>query len=361
MRETIDSNLPLWILLFPLGGFLLNALVYPLVARGLAKTHNVTAGLIAVTAMVASFVLACLGFFSLADGSGALQTESFQWIELTDFSVAFSLRLDRLSAIMALIITGIGSLIHIYSIGYMAHEKAAARFFAYLNLFCFAMLLLVLSDNLLLLFFGWEGVGLCSYLLISYWYEKTVNANAARKAFLVNRVGDLGFVLAMFLLYVNFGSLGFSELMAKISPAHAGLLFWVSALLFFAATGKSAQFPLYVWLPDAMAGPTPVSALIHAATMVTAGVYLFARLHFIFELVPYLMTIVAWTGVLTVIIAAGFAMFTICRLEPLATKAVVPTTLTPSALPPVANEPNRRGASALVMSMTCNPALPAAT
>ncbi|MCX6128873.1 MAG: NADH-quinone oxidoreductase subunit L [Proteobacteria bacterium] len=308
MSETIESNIPLWILLLPLCGFLINGLIYPLIRGGLAKTHNTVAGSIASLAMAASFVAACLGFQHLAEGSAALRTVGYQWVKLADFSVSFNLHLDRLSSIMTLIITGIGSLIHLYSIAYMSHEKASARFFAYLNLFCFAMLLLVLSDNLLLLFFGWEGVGLCSYLLISYWYEDSANADAARKAFLVNRVGDLGFVLAMCLLYARFGTLSFVELMAHISPEAAAFLIGVSVLLFFAATGKSAQFPLYVWLPDAMAGPTPVSALIHAATMVTAGVYLFARLHFVFELAPQVMSVVAWTGAITALLGGTIAL-----------------------------------------------------
>jgi NADH-quinone oxidoreductase subunit L len=308
MSELVPSNLPLWILLLPLCGFVFNGMIFPVLARGVSKTSNTVSGVVATLAMLASFFFAWTGFRELAAGNGALHTTVYQWVAMSDFSVGLNLHLDRLSAIMALIITGIGSLIHLYSIGYMSHEKGAARFFAYLNLFCVAMLLLVLSDNLLFLFFGWEGVGLCSYLLISYWYGESANADAARKAFLVNRVGDLGFVIAMCMLYAKFGTLAFSELLAQISPTHAGFLTGVAVLLFFAATGKSAQFPLYVWLPDAMAGPTPVSALIHAATMVTAGVYLFARMHFLFELAPAVMTAVAWIGAFTALIGGTIAL-----------------------------------------------------
>jgi len=308
MSDFVSSNLPLWILVLPLCGFVFNGVVHPLLMRGVSKTNNNLAGAVATLAMLASFVVAFTAFRELAAGSAALHTNVYQWVAMSDFSIGLNLQLDRLSAIMALIITGIGSLIHLYSIGYMSHEKGAARFFAYLNLFCFAMLILVLSDNLLFVFFGWEGVGLCSYLLISYWYGETANADAARKAFLVNRVGDFGFVLAMCMLYAKFGTLAFSQLLVQISPEHAVFLTGVAVLLFFAATGKSAQFPLYVWLPDAMAGPTPVSALIHAATMVTAGVYLFARMHFVFELAPAVMTAVAWIGALTALIGGTIAL-----------------------------------------------------
>ncbi len=308
MSDSVNSNLPLWILLLPLCGFVFNGIVYPCLVRGVSRTKNTVAGFVAVLAMVASFIVACQGFRELASGSAALHAQVYQWVDMSDFSVGLNLHLDRLSAIMALIITGIGSLIHIYSIGYMSHEPAGVRFFAYLNLFCFAMLLLVLSDNLLFTFFGWEAVGLCSYLLISYWYSESANADAARKAFLVNRVGDFGFVLAMCMLYAKFGTLSYAQLLTMISPESAAFLTGVAVLLFFAATGKSAQFPLYVWLPDAMAGPTPVSALIHAATMVTAGVYLFARMHFLFELTPAVMTVVAWTGAITALLGGTIAL-----------------------------------------------------
>lgn len=308
MSEPILSSLPLWILLLPLLGFLVNGLAYPLAAKGLGHTHPAVAGGFATAVMVGSFVLSCLGFWQLSQHEQALLQPLYDWVALPDLTIGLALRLDRLSSIMTLIITGVGSLIHFYSIGYMSHEKGVARFFAYLNLFCFAMLLLVLSDNLLFVFFGWEGVGLCSYLLISYWYKEENNALAARKAFLVNRVGDLGFVLAMCILYLNYGTLNFAALATQMAPEVIGLLGLAAFLLFFAATGKSAQLPLYVWLPDAMAGPTPVSALIHAATMVTAGVYLFVRMHFMFDLFPVLMQLVAWTGALTALLAGTIAL-----------------------------------------------------
>lgn len=306
MTEPIFTSLPLWILLLPLFGFLLNGLAYPLAAKGMRHTHAGISGAIASSVMLGSFVLSCIAFVQLRDTASPLMTVPFQWLAVPGMEMSVSLRIDQLSSIMTLIITGVGSLIHIYSIGYMAEEEGVARFFAYLNLFCFAMLLLVLSDNLLFLFFGWEGVGLCSYLLISYWYKETPNGDAARKAFLVNRVGDVGFVLAMAILFMLYKTLNFNLLAQGIAPD-----WWLgaaAALLFFAATGKSAQLPLYVWLPDAMAGPTPVSALIHAATMVTAGVYLFVRMHFVFDLYPSLMHIVAWVGVLTALLGGTISL-----------------------------------------------------
>lgn len=309
MNLAVVSDLPFWILMLPLIGFLLNGVVIPLVSGGIGKTKPAISGGIATLAMAIAFVLSVMAFMTLGGEATALQTQGFNWIDFGNLSVTLNLKIDRLSSLMTLIITGIGTLIHFYSISYMSHEKGVARFFAYLNLFCFAMLLLVLSDNLLFLFFGWEGVGLCSYLLISYWYEEEANADAARKAFLVNRVGDLGFVLGMCMLYVQLGTLSFVEMAARISPAISiGILGLAAICLFFAATGKSAQFPLYVWLPDAMAGPTPVSALIHAATMVTAGIYLFARMTFVFELTPELMTVVAYTGALTALLGGVLAL-----------------------------------------------------
>ncbi len=306
---SLASNLPFWILIVPLIGFVLNGAVIPLVSGGLKKTSPAMSGGIATFAMALSFVLAIQAFFAVGSETMAIHYEGIRWIDFGNLSVNLNLTIDHLSAVMCLIITGIGTLIHLYSISYMSHEKGVSRFFAYLNLFCFAMLLLVLSDNLLFVFFGWEGVGLCSYLLISYWYSEEANADAARKAFLVNRIGDLGFVLALCLLYVQLGTLSFAEMMARISPSAAiGILGLAAVLLFFAATGKSAQFPLYVWLPDAMAGPTPVSALIHAATMVTAGVYLFARMSFLFELTPELMTVVAYTGGITALLGGILAL-----------------------------------------------------
>ena len=231
------------------------------------------------------------------------------WIRLSNFSADFAFYLDQLSLVMLLVVTGVGFLIHIYSVGYMWEEAGFYRFFSYLNLFMFFMLTLVLANNYLLMFVGWEGVGLASYLLIGFWFVKDSAASAGKKAFIVNRIGDFGFLIGLFLLIKHFGTLTFEQVfpaIAKLSPetAGAGLLTAIGLLLMVGAAGKSAQIPLYVWLPDAMEGPTPVSALIHAATMVTAGVYMVARSHVIFERAPSALTVVAIIGVLTALFAA---------------------------------------------------------
>ena len=238
----------------------------------------------------------------------------FEWISAGSFSVNAAFQVDQLSIVMTLIVTGVGSLIHIYSIGYMHGDRGFWRFFAYLNLFIFAMLILVLADNFLLMFVGWEGVGLCSYLLIGFWYEKNfekgTTGDAAKKAFIVNRIGDFGFLLGMFLIFTTFGSLNFETVFSAASVFSRGdsTIMWITLLLFVGATGKSAQIPLYVWLPDAMAGPTPVSALIHAATMVTAGVYMVARSSILFALSPVTMDVVAIIGVMTAFYAATIGL-----------------------------------------------------
>ncbi len=231
------------------------------------------------------------------------------WIRAGKFQVDFSFYLDQLSLVMLLVVTGVGFLIHIYSIGYMWEEGGFYRFFAYLNLFMFFMLTLVLASNYLLMFIGWEGVGLASYLLIGFWFTKDSAASAGKKAFIVNRVGDFGFLIALFLMIKHFGSLNFDQVFQSVIPmspetAGAGLLTTIGLLLMVGAAGKSAQIPLYVWLPDAMEGPTPVSALIHAATMVTAGVYMVSRSHVIFERAPTALTVVAIIGTLTALFAA---------------------------------------------------------
>jgi NADH-quinone oxidoreductase subunit L len=231
------------------------------------------------------------------------------WIRSGSFQVDFSFYLDQLSLVMLLVVTGVGFLIHIYSVGYMWEEGGFYRFFAYLNLFMFFMLTLVLASNYLLMFIGWEGVGLASYLLIGFWFTKDSAASAGKKAFIVNRIGDFGFLIALFLLIKHFGSLNFDQVFSSISPLSAetggaGLLTAIGLLLMVGAAGKSAQIPLYVWLPDAMEGPTPVSALIHAATMVTAGVYMVSRSHVIFERAPMALTVVAIVGTLTALFAA---------------------------------------------------------
>ncbi len=231
------------------------------------------------------------------------------WIRAGSFQVDFSFYLDQLSLVMLLVVTGVGFLIHIYSVGYMWEEGGFYRFFAYLNLFMFFMLTLVLASNYLLMFIGWEGVGLASYLLIGFWFTRDSAASAGKKAFIVNRVGDFGFLIALFLLIKHFGSLNFDQVFSSVIPLHpeaggAGLLTTIGLLLMVGAAGKSAQIPLYVWLPDAMEGPTPVSALIHAATMVTAGVYMVSRSHVIFERAPMALTVVAIIGTLTALFAA---------------------------------------------------------
>ncbi len=271
-----------------------------------------------------SFVFAVLATIALAAQAGPephlAWTYGASWIPGGSFSIEWALYLDPLSAVMTLVVTGIGSFIHLYSVGYMHGDRSYARYFAFLNLFLFAMLLLVLGKNLLVMFIGWEGVGLCSYLLIGFWFEDDAKAKAGKKAFIVNRIGDFGFLIAVFILlyYVDWtghGALDFGALRYSVADGASPLwsdpatITGVCLLLFLGATGKSAQIPLYIWLPDAMAGPTPVSALIHAATMVTAGVYMIARLSFLFVLSPVALCVVAGVGAATALFAAtiGFA------------------------------------------------------
>lgn len=300
-----------WIVLVPLIGAALNGLLN----RRLPKQ---AAGLLACAAVGVSFVMSVVVFIRL---TGMPAEERFlsdtmaTWMGLGNFRVDLAFAMDPLGAVMALVVTGVGFLIHIYSLGYMAHDKGFQRFFTYLNLFIFAMMTLILGENLLMLFVGWEGVGLCSYLLISFWFSDEANAAAGKKAFVVNRVGDFGFLLGIFLIGVNLlphldGSEGVFSF--QTMQHHAGLLgpaaTAICLLLFVGATGKSAQIPLYIWLPDAMAGPTPVSALIHAATMVTAGVYMVARMNFLFVLTPTAMAVVAAIGVATAFFASTIAL-----------------------------------------------------
>jgi NADH-quinone oxidoreductase subunit L len=239
------------------------------------------------------------------------QQTLFSWIDSGELSVAVRLGLDPLSAVMMLVVTGVGFLIHVYSTGYMSHEKSYGRYFAYLNLFTFCMLMLVLADNFLVMFFGWEGVGLCSYLLIGFWYQRPSAAEAGKKAFIVNRIGDWGFLIGIFLIFITFGTLDFGRVFSE-APARlamgGGLVTAIALFLFVGATGKSAQLPLYVWLPDAMEGPTPVSALIHAATMVTAGVYMIARCHILYALAPTALLVVAIVGAATALFAATIGL-----------------------------------------------------
>ncbi|MBV9294785.1 MAG: NADH-quinone oxidoreductase subunit L, partial [Acidobacteriaceae bacterium] len=260
----------LWLIpLFPLIGFALNGLF----GKRLSK---LLINVIAVGSVTASFIYVLFVLSKLYPLDTAHSEHYFNWIQSGFLQVGFDLFVDRLTAVMLLVVTGVGLLIHIYAVGYMAHEGGYYRFFAYFNLFVFFMLILVLASNLLLLFVGWEGVGLCSYLLVGFYFTEDFASNAANKAFIVNRVGDFGFSLGMFLIVIAFKTLDFGKIAAGVATmpveAKAGTLTAITLLLLVGATGKSAQLPLYVWLPDAMAGPTPVSALIHAATMVTAGV-----------------------------------------------------------------------------------------
>jgi NADH-quinone oxidoreductase subunit L len=294
-----------WIPLIPLGAAVFNMFY----GRRLGKT---SAGVLGTAAVGASFVMALYVFWRLPAG-GLFTDTLYTWIESGALTVKLSFQVDPLSAVMLLIVTGIGFLIHVYSLGYMAHDDGVARFFVYLNLFIFFMLVLVMADNLLVLFVGWEGVGLCSFLLIGFWYQDPSNTIAGNKAFIVNRIGDFGFVLGILLLLTELGrqglwSLDFSELQRNVRLLSPQVIAVVSLLLFLGATGKSAQIPLFVWLPDAMAGPTPVSALIHAATMVTAGVYMTGRLHFLYSLAPQILELIAWIGAATALLAASIAL-----------------------------------------------------
>ena len=263
--------------------------------------------------LVAAFLLALAIFFrmhAVEDMSAPFIQRYFSWMPVGDLSIDVAFRLDQLSMVMVMVVTGVGMLIHLFSVGYMQEDPGYPRYFAYLNLFVFFMLLLVLGANYPLLFIGWEGVGLCSYLLIGFWFSEKANADAGKKAFIVNRIGDFGFLIAMFLLFANFGTLDFSALQAQSGQfVFGGALVTTIALFFFlGCTGKSAQIPLYIWLPDAMAGPTPVSALIHAATMVTAGVYLIARSNFLFAAAPVAGLTVVIVGAITAFFAATIGL-----------------------------------------------------
>jgi len=293
----VDAPLLRWIVALPALGVLLNVVV----GRRVAPAAKVIGPGVLLGSFVLSLVTAAQ-LFGLAEGA-ALADRVWEWIRAGGFSAEVAFRMDALAAVMCLVVTGIGFLIHVYSVGYMHGDPGFARFFTYLNLFVTAMLVLVLADNLLLLFVGWEGVGLCSYLLIGFWYDKVENAVAGKKAFLVNRIGDAAFLLGLFLLVQHAGTLQVSALAAR-SGSLAPWALPICLLLFVGACGKSAQIPLYVWLPDAMAGPTPVSALIHAATMVTAGVYLVARLHFLYAMAPAALAVVAAIGAATALLAA---------------------------------------------------------
>jgi NADH-quinone oxidoreductase subunit L len=287
--------------LLPFLGFVINGLAFP-------KLTNQIAGIVGTIPPVIAFALS-LQLFLDFDGQTQIYTLA-EWIKIGDLSIPFAFQVDQLSLLMLLIITGVGTLIHIYSMGYMAHDAGFGKFFAFLNLFIFFMLILVLGANFTVLFIGWEGVGLCSYLLIGFWNQKNSYGDAARKAFIMNRIGDLGFLIGIFLLIQNFGTTDYTSIFAAIHegnvPENVGL---IAFCLFIGAMGKSAQIPLFTWLPDAMAGPTPVSALIHAATMVTAGIYMVIRANVLFELSPEVLHFVGWIGLATALLGAAIGLF----------------------------------------------------
>jgi NADH-quinone oxidoreductase subunit L len=296
----------LWLIpIFPLLGFLLNGIL----GKRLPKA---VISVIAVASVAASFAFVLYTLSNLMPFSAPYSEHYYTWFQSGFLNVSVDFTVDRLTAIMLLVVTGVGLLIHTYALGYMDHEGGYYRFFAYFNLFMFFMLVLVLSSNLLVLFVGWEGVGLCSYLLVGFYFTEKFASDAANKAFIVNRIGDWGFMLGILLLVISFHTLDFGKLAIATShaPVEAGIgtLTAITLLLFVGAAGKSAQIPLYVWLPDAMAGPTPVSALIHAATMVTAGVYMIARMAFLYNHTPVAMHVVACIGLATAVFAATIGL-----------------------------------------------------
>ena len=293
----------IWLIpVLPLAGFIINGL-------GRNTLSKKMIGFIGSFLVLVSFGLSVAAFLQVRE-SGPINVTLYDWIQVEYFKIPFAFLIDQLSSLMLLIITGVGFLIHLYSIGYMHDDKGFGKFFSYLNLFVFFMLLLVLGSNYVVLFIGWEGVGLCSYLLIGFWYTNPDYADAAKKAFIMNRIGDLGFLLGMFLIYRMFGSFNFADVFNVAAHAHKGdyTITIITILLLIGATGKSAQIPLFTWLPDAMAGPTPVSALIHAATMVTAGIYMIVRSNILFTMAPDTMNVVAIIGLATAALGALIAL-----------------------------------------------------
>ena len=311
MQETVlpGANAPyptlLYVLipLLPFVGFLLNGLLNK-------KLSGTVAGLIGSATVLGSFLISVVLFLNF---KYQYTVQLFDWISVGSLQIPFQYQIDQLSLIMLLLVTGVGFLIHVYSIGYMHHDENVGKFFSFLNLFIFSMLLLVMGANFVILFIGWEGVGLCSYLLIGFWNKNTAYNNAAKKAFIINRIGDLGFLLGIFLIYLTFNSVQYAEVFQKASLGQfgaygVGICTAITLLLFVGAMGKSAQLPLYTWLPDAMAGPTPVSALIHAATMVTAGIYMVLRANVLFTLAPDTLEVVAIVGAATALFAATIGL-----------------------------------------------------
>ena len=295
-------NLLILIPLLPLLGFLINGIGFRHVPKALAGT-------IGSAAALGAFAISVLTWVNFNGQTTVVSL--FDWITVGSLNISFSFQIDQLSLLMLLVVTGVGSLIHVYSAGYMSHDAGFGKFFAFLNLFLFFMLLLVMGSNFVIMFIGWEGVGLCSYLLIGFWNKNTNYNNAARKAFIMNRVGDLGFLLGIFLIIQTFGSVEYLTVFEKAAGMSVGdgTLVAITLLLFVGAMGKSAQIPLYTWLPDAMAGPTPVSALIHAATMVTAGIYMVVRANVLYALAPETLEIVGIVGLATALLAASIGLF----------------------------------------------------
>lgn len=302
----MENSLVLLLLLTPFVGFLFN------VFFGKKAGKNIS-GAIGTLAVVVSFAMSVYFFMQLNTSGKAIPViKLFDWIQLGNLKIDFGILLDQLSLLWLLFVTGIGSLIHLYSISYMHDDENMHKFFAYLNLFVFFMITLVVGSNLLVMFIGWEGVGLCSYLLIGFWYKNQDYNDAAKKAFIMNRIGDLGFLIGIFILAFNYGSLDYNSLKGLIpfaNASHSDIMLPIAALcLFIGATGKSAQLPLYTWLPDAMAGPTPVSALIHAATMVTAGIFMITRMNFLFDLTHDIQNVIAVVGAITALVAASIGL-----------------------------------------------------
>lgn len=300
----MNMNLALLLLLAPFLGFLINIFL----GKKIGKSAS---GIIGTLAVAVSFVATLVFFLQINETKEAVQIEVFNWIEISNFRVNFGFLLDQLSILWLLFVTGIGALIHLYSISYMHDDENMHKFFAYLNLFIFFMVTLVIGSNLLVLFIGWEGVGLCSYLLIGFWHKNQDFNDAAKKAFIMNRIGDLGLLIGIFIIGSLFSTLDYTTLktiIATSSNLDLSMISIAALALFIGACGKSAQIPLYTWLPDAMAGPTPVSALIHAATMVTAGIFLITRLNFVFDLAPEVQNIIAIVGAVTALVAATIAL-----------------------------------------------------
>lgn len=303
------ANLVYLVPLFPLIGFLINGLLWKKMPKSLG-------GVIGSVAILASFVVSLGIFFEVKSASfqGPVIVHLFDFIQSGKLLIPFAFQVDALSSLFLLIITGIGFLIHVYSTSYMHHDEGMVKYFAFLNLFVFSMLLLVLGANYLIMFVGWEGVGLCSYLLIGFWFKNRDYTNAAKKAFVMNRIGDLGFLVGMLLVLFNFGTLTYQDFFTQLHTGNTAIVTtstynWIAICFFIGAMGKSAQVPLYTWLPDAMAGPTPVSALIHAATMVTAGIYMIARSNALYDLAPLALDLVAIVGLITALLGATIALY----------------------------------------------------